>query len=628
MAPRIHAPEFPEGFDWIGTLRPLRLRELRGQVVILDFWTYCCINCMHVLPVLAALEERRKDDPVVVIGVHSAKFDAESETARIREAMARHGVGHPVLVDRGHKVWQDYAVRSWPTLVVIRPDGVIGAVAPGEADVEALDAFVGQVIADAREDGTLAATPFRIGALPAEAPGPLAFPGKVVALSGGRLAVSDSGHHRILVLDADGHVEVAIGTGDGGLADGPFATARLKDPQGLAYDADTDVLFIADRGNHALREANLGRGVLRTTAGTGSLGRGVPRTAVPAREMPLRSPWDVALAGDFVLVAMAGTHQIWAISRIDETISILAGSGREGIQDGVFATAAFAQPSGLALDGPRLFVADSETSAVRYLDLVKGEVGTLVGTGLFDFGDADGPPAVARLQHPVGIAVGPAGLLVADTFNDKIRHVDRETGEARTWFAADADLRLAEPTGLCQLADGRVVVADTNHHRLVEIAADGRTARVLPVRIEARDSVGTEDPAGIELAHTLRTAVVAPGDVTVRLRLEAPVGFELAEGSRVSLRLTSSPPLAAPVEDQGFTVNGRRRGVPVLLKAGPSAQGASDGSIEVRLDAIVCSHDDAAACWPVQRTYRIPFRVAASASAAVDAALPLPDPRL
>lgn len=627
MATRIHAPEFPEGFEWIGTPRPLRLRELRGQVVVLDFWTYCCINCMHVLPVLAALEKRRKDDPLVVIGVHSAKFDAETETARIREAMARHGVGHPVLVDRGHRVWRDYTVRSWPTLVVIRPDGVIAATAPGEADFEALDAFVGQVIADAREDGTLAATPFRIDALPAEAPGPLAYPGKVAALSGGRLAVSDSGHHRVLVLDADGDVETVIGSGDGGLVDGVFATAQLQDPQGLAYDADTGVLFIADRGNHALREADLGRGLVRTTAGTGSLGRGIPRTSVPAREMPLRSPWDVALAGDFVLVAMAGTHQIWAISRIDETISILAGSGREGIGDGLFATAAFAQPSGLALDGPRLFVADSETSAVRYLDLAKGEVGTLVGTGLFDFGDADGPPAVARLQHPVGIAVGAAGLLVADTFNDKIRHVDRETGEVRTWFAADADLRLAEPGGLCQLPDGRVVVADTNHHRLVEVSADGRTARVLPVRIEAAGAAAAEGAGAAGPAFTLPAAVIAPGDVTLRLRLEPAAGFDLAEGSRVSLGIESSPPLAAPVEDQGFEVSGRRRGVPVLLKGQADTEGPARGSIDVRLDAVVCSHGDAAACLPVQRNYRIPFRVAASAPAAVDVALPLPDPR-
>jgi thiol-disulfide isomerase/thioredoxin len=626
MAVRIHAPEFPAHFDWIGTPHPLKLAELRGHVVILDFWTYCCINCMHVLPVLAALEEKRRNDPVVVIGVHSAKFDAEGDVARIREAMARHGVRHPVIVDRGHEIWDSYAVRSWPTLVVIGPDGVIASVAPGEADLEPLDSLVGKLLDEAHEAGALAAVP-RSAETPADvAPGILSFPGKVIALSGDRLAVADSGHHRILILDGEGVIRQTIGTGDAGFVDGAFAGARLRDPQGLAHDSESDVLFIADRGNHAIREADLTRGVLRTTAGTGTLGRGVPRTAVPARLLPLRSPWDVALAGDFLLVAMAGTHQIWAFSRIDETIGVLAGSGREGIQDGPFATAALAQPSGLALDGPRLYFADSETSAVRYLDLVKGEVRTLIGTGLFDFGDADGPAEAARLQHPVGISSGPAGLLVADTFNGKIRSVDTERGTVRTWFQAAGDRSLTEPAGLCQRADGRVVVADTNGHRLVEISPDGREARIVDVRLPAASAARGMTAPG-EASQVLRSVVVAPGDVTLRLRFEPPEGFDLADGSRVSVRVTSSPPLVAPGDDQGFELNGRRRGVPILLKSQAVPEGTDRGTIELRIEVTLCGPGDGAVCWPMSREYRVPFRVAVSAPSAVDVAVPLPDPR-
>jgi thiol-disulfide isomerase/thioredoxin len=626
MAARIRAPEFPAGFDWIGTPRPLRLAELRGHVVILDFWTYCCINCMHVLPVLAALEEKRRGEPVVVIGVHSAKFDAEGDVARIREAMARHGVRHPVIVDRGHKVWDSYAIRSWPTLVVIGPDGAIASVAPGEADLGPLDSLVGKLLDEAREAGALAAAP-----LPVEAPanglsGPLSFPGKVIALSGDRLAVADSGHHRVLILGIDGAVQHVIGTGDAGLVDGVFAEARLWDPQGLAHDAGGDILFIADRGNHAIREADLTRRVLRTTAGTGALGRGVPRTAVPARLLPLRSPWDVALAGDFLLVAMAGTHQIWAFSRIDETIGVLAGSGREGIEDGPFATAALAQPSGLALDGGRLYFADSETSAARYLDLVKGTVHTLAGRGLFDFGDADGPRETAQLQHPVGIAMGPSGLLVADTFNGKIKAVDTETGAVRTWFEAAGDVSLTEPGGLCQLADGRVIVADTNGHRLVEIWPDGKSAHVLDVSLSSPPVVDADASIPPKTAQALRSVVVAPGDITLRVRLEPPEGFELAEGARVSVRATSSPPLVAPAEDQGFEANGRRRGVPILFR-GQAHPEEDRGIIELRIDATLCGPADGAACWPVSGEYRIPFRLAASAPSAVDADVPLRDPR-
>jgi sugar lactone lactonase YvrE/peroxiredoxin len=626
LTTRIRAPEIPEDLKWLGTPRPLTLSELRGQVVILDFWTYCCINCLHVLPVLAALEEKRRDDPVVVIGVHSAKFTEEKDVERIREAMARYGVTHPVVVDEDHRVWQSYTVKSWPTLVVVRPDGSIAAVAPGEADLEALDAFVQQVLDDAREDATLARAPFRVeGASEAPPAGVLSFPGKVIALPGGRLAVSDSGHHRVLVLDMAGRVDLAIGSGDPGLLDGKAPEARFRSPQGLAFDPDADVLFVADTGNHAVRTVDLGRRRVRTAAGTGLLGRGIPQGAVAAKEMPLRSPWDVAVAGDYVFVAMAGTHQIWVYSRIDETVAVFAGSGREGLADGTFAEAAFAQPSGLTLDGASLYVADSETSAVRRLDLAKGEVRTLVGTGLFDFGDVDGGPDVARLQHPIGIAIGRAGLLVADTYNHKIKRIDTETGEARVHYTAEGTTALREPSGLCQLDDGRVVVADTNNHRLVVLSRDAREAEVLDVATE-----GLADPIALSAdgaVRTLRRLALGTGDVTLRFRLQPPEGFDLAQGSRVSLRVAASSGFRGPDGDVGFEVHGARLGVPVLLRSTSPAQiPGSEGLVTVELEGVLCSHGDAAACWPVSARYRVPFVPGAAPVSAADVALPIPPP--
>ena len=619
----IHAPEFPEGLDWIGTPRALTLAELRGQAIVLDFWTYCCINCMHLVPVLKGLEERRSHDPVVVIGVHSAKFDAEHDLVRIREAMERYGITHPVVVDRGHRIRRDYTVRSWPTLAVIRPDGTLAALSPGETDVDDLDSIVGRVLDEARQDGTLASKPFKLERVSAAPPGWLAFPGKVCVLSEGRLAVSDSGHHRVLVLSLDGDVEAVIGSGREGFADGSSGEARFRNPQGVAFDAEAACLFVADTGNHALREVHLKSGQVRTLAGTGELGRRLPRSAVPGRTASLRSPWDVALAGDYVLVAMAGAHQIWAVHRAHESIGLLAGSGREALVDGPFAEAAFAQPSGLALAGERLYLADSENSAVRYLDLARGEVHTLVGTGLFDFGDADGPPDRARLQHPMGISTGPAGLLVADSYNDKIKAVDRETGQLRTWFAGAPSISLREPAGLCQREDGTVIVADTNRHRLVQISADGRSAREVAIRGAAPPAVAEASGEG-EDVRVLKAAVLGPGDATLRLRLVPPDGLVLAERSRVSLRITASPPLVAPAEDQGFEVSGPRRGVPVLLRN--AAGDVGEGLIEIRIEAVVCSHEPAA-CWPVRATYRLPYGVAASAARAVDTTLPLPDPR-
>lgn len=622
----IHAPEFPLGLDWVGAPRPLTLAELRGQAVVLDFWTYCCINCMHLIPVLKRLEERRSQDPLVVIGVHSAKFAAEDDPLRIREAMARYGITHPVVVDRGHQIRRGYTVRSWPTLAVIRPDGTVAGLFPGETDLDALDSIVGRVLDEARQDGSLASKPFRLESIADEPSGWLAFPGKVCALSDERVAVADSGQHRVLVLSVDGDVEAVIGSGREGFSDGSSGEARFRNPQGVAFDAEAACLFVADTGNHALREVHLRSGQVRTLAGNGELGRRSPRTAVPGRTASLRSPWDIALAGDYVLVAMAGAHQIWAIHRAHESIGVLAGSGREALVDGTFAEAAFAQPSGLSLAGGRLYLADSESSAVRYLDLTRGEVHTLVGTGLFDFGDEDGPPERARLQHPIGISAGPAGLLVADTYNDKIKALDTETGEVRTWFAGTPGISLREPGGLCQREDGTVIVADTNHHRLVQISADGRSAREVALR-GAMPGIVPEASGEREEVRVLKATALAPGDATLRLRLVPSEGLALADRSHVSLRITASPPLAAPAADQGFEVSGPpRRGVPVLLRnASRDAEG--EGLIEIRVEAVVCSHDPAA-CWPIRATYRLPYRVAATAAGAVEATLPLPDPRV
>jgi hypothetical protein len=344
--------------------------------------------------------------------------------------------------------------------------------------------------------------------------------------------------------------------------------------------------------------------------------------AVPARDLPLRSPWDLAVAGDWLLVAMAGTHQVWAFDSVEETIGVLAGSGRETLEDGSFARAGFAQPSGLALAGSRVYVADSETSSVRYLDLAQGQVRTLVGKGLFDFGDRDGPASEALLQHPIGLGHGPAGLLVADSYNDKIKAVDEETGEVRTWFKGVEGLALREPGGLCQLADGRVIVADTNHHRLLEIEAGGRGAAVLEVKEAAG---GTEEPGARSLrVITLKTATVGSGAVTLRIVLEPPPGLELSEGSRVGIRLSAEGPLQVPGEDQGFEVTRGRRAAPVRI----AASGPGEGAIEIALDATACSHGDAAACWPLSVRYRLPVRVTENGSAHVlPASLALPDPR-
>ena len=485
---RIHAPELTGAVDWLNVPKPLTLKELRGKVVLLDFWTYGCINCMHVIPELRRLEEKYRD-ALVVIGVHSAKFTNERASENIRRILVRYDIDHPVANDAEFRIWREYGARAWPTLVLIDPEGYVVATASGEGKGEAFDQAIGAVIAFFDEQGKIDRRPLALAPERERLKtSTLAFPGKIAAdAAANRLVIADSNHHRVLVTTLDGQVIDTIGDGQVGLVDGGFEAARFYRPQGLALEGDT--LYIADTENHAIRAADLSSRTVTTIAGTGRQAQwGASGGA--ARESSLNSPWDVLVAGRLVFIAMAGAHQIWMLDRERPLVMVYAGSGREARLDGGIDDAAFAQPSGLARHDDTLFVADSEANIIRAIGLPpSNQVRTIAGGDLFEFGDIDGTGDAVRLQHPLGIAWAGGRLFIADTYNHKIRALDPATGRVTT-FAGDgfpgADdgrgkrARFYEPGGICALGDA-LFVADTNNHcvRRIEIA----TAQVSTIRI-------------------------------------------------------------------------------------------------------------------------------------------------
>ena len=638
----IHAPELDGALAWLNVDRPLTLRELRGQVVVLDFWTYCCINCMHVIPTLRAIEHALAGEPLVVIGVHSAKFAEEKDPERIAEAVARYQVEHPIAVDDSMRIWRAFAVRSWPTLVVIRPDGTIAAVAPGEPDRAMLEDFLRRQLAEARANGTLADKPFAIPHTKPQATGALSFPGKISVDGQGRIAVADSGHHRVLLCESSGRVIAAAGTGLSGLVDGALSEAAFDDPQGVAF-ADGKTL-VADARNHALREVDWQAGTVRTIAGTGELSGRMPREAHPAREVALRSPWDLAVDGNRVYVAMAGSHQLWVHDRAAETIAPFAGSGAEALVDGPLASSAFAQPSGLWLDhaARRLYVADSETSAVRVIDLEARRVGTLVGEGLFDFGDVDGDFLNARLQHDLAVCGrvedGKTRVYVADTYNSKIKRL--ELDEKRIAAAFGGDGALNEPGGMCFAPDGSLWVADTNHHRVVRLDSTLRTAEPItltgapaPLSGIARARSGSVERADASGWFTAQLelpdgAALAPGRAAIALTLEAPPGFEVAAGSplRVLVEVSRRPDLLHVAEEHRLQAAGGAH-VPLTLPAEVQPlTGTVESEVVATLDFVACDKSDRAVCTPARAHLRIPVRLAPDGAASLAFTVPLPRP--
>ena len=477
---------------WLNTAEPLTVDKLKGQVVLVDFWTYCCINCMHVMPELKFLEEKYKDQPFVVVGVHSGKFDQEKDIDNIRAAVLRNGLTHPVAVDSDFAIWNRFGVHAWPTLVLIDSTGKpIGSVS-GEGHRELLDKTIAKLLAAGREAGTLAEKPL-VFAPEKAVDGPLAYPGKVVVdAPHQRLFIADTGHHRVLVAGFDGTVTMIIGNGKPALTDGTLVTASFNEPQGMAPTPDGKLLYVCDRQNHALRVVDLVAGTVRTLAGNGEQGQD-RKYSGPAAKVQLNSPWDAVLVEGTLFIAMAGHHQIWRYDPAAGTIAVHAGNGSERCVNGTHATAAFAQPSGVVSDGHRLFVADSEVSSIRLVDTASdGSTTTLAGSeDLFGFGMKDGLGQEARFQHPLGVALIGNGmtqrLVVADTYNHVLRRVDPLTGQVETLagtgkaeLGTEAKIGFFEPNGISADAT-HLYVADTNHSRIVVLNQDGSSARVLPI---------------------------------------------------------------------------------------------------------------------------------------------------
>ena len=490
VSPAVHAPEFPAGLTWYNTPQPLSLAGLRGKIVLLDFWTYCCINCHHILADLRYLEEKYAAAPFQVIGVHCAKFPNEKVDRHVRHAILRHGISHPVVVDSDFRVWQRYAVRAWPTLAVVDPLGYLLGHLPGEGHRGQIEEYLERALPLYRADGALVeggAAQYREAAPDA---GPLSYPGKVAAdAARGTLWVSDSGHHRLLETRPDGAVLRVVGRGDAALRDGAARDAAFHEPQGLLVLGDT--LFVADTNNHAIRALDLRSGAVTTVAGTGAQSSFGARGG-PAGSTALNSPWDLAHAQGVLYIAMAGPHQLWRLDLARGEVGLHAGSGREGIVDGPLAGAELAQPSGIAVDGDSLVFADSEVSALRRAALQPaGEVRTIAGSGLFDFGDVDGPAAQARLQHPLGVLAREGRVFLADTYNHKIKLYDPFAGTIRTLAGTGvpglrdgplAQAQFQEPGGLAWLGDC-VYVADTNNHALRRMDLARGIVETVPLRL-------------------------------------------------------------------------------------------------------------------------------------------------
>ncbi len=618
----VPAPEFPAGLDWINSPQPLRLAELRGKVVLLDFWTYGCINCIHVIPDLKRLEEEYAEE-LVVIGVHSAKFLNEGETENIRQVVMRYGVDHPVVNDNAFSVWRNWGAQAWPTFALIDPAGNVVGMQAGEGVYDIVQPVIEGLIAEFGAE--IDRTPFELTPERATQPNTLlSYPGKVaVDATGTSVFISDTGHNRVVVADAaSGEVTAVYGSGRAGFENGSALSAEFDAPQGLAYDDATGVLYVADTNNHAIRAIDSATGIVTTVAGTGQLGW--PPAAGLLDDVRLNSPWGLALRNGRLWVAMAGFHQIW-VAELEAGIATPAvGSGREGVDNGSLVEATLAQPSGVAFDGTgRLFFADSESSSIRWADVFEetGSTGLLAGSdeSLFDFGDADGTGTSALLQHPLGIVWDEVSgdLIIADTYNSKLKRIDPTTGEAVTYLGSDhgwrdgTDPQFYEPGGLA-LSGQDLYVADTNNHviRRVELST-GETSTLVLYGIE--DFAATEGAADYNgQVITLEPAEVAAGPGTIQLAIELPADHKVNDDAPSSVAFEVDGAVVAVTDGFEQSITGAQ--LPLDIDA---LFTAGETTLTADVTVLYCRADAEGLCIIEQVRFVQPLRVGATGAATI-----------
>lgn len=590
------APEL-SGDRWFAIDRErLAIDDFKGRFLLLDFWTLCCVNCHHVLAELREIEKKFAD-VLTVVGVHSPKFEHEKNPESVLQAIIRHDIEHPVLNDPDLTTWQAYSVRAWPTLVLVDPEGQIAASYSGEGHAHAIDALITEQVAVFESRGSL-----RRGESlyhPVEAPaGIFRQPGKIEVIpdycrplmGGADLLVSDSGGHRLAAVSHDNPDTVVWSAGMGvrGHQDGTLDTSSFAEPYGVAFlpqetaEAVGYHLVVADTANHLLRGIQLDTGIVSTLAGTTRQWMQQNPTEGQGLKVSLSTPWDVALDGNTVVVAMAGDHRLWHYDLHSGNVSVWAGTSNEGLVDGALEATWFAQPSGLAFAEDVLWLVDSETSALRQIR--GGVTETVVGKGLFDFGHIDGIAPEALCQHPLGLAVLPdQSVLIADTYNGAIRRYSPHTNQVSTVRRG-----LSEPSDVAVLngEDGVLIaVIESSGHKV--------TVFSLPEDTVYRG----------ESLSTVRPAIrLRPGALTLE------VGFVPPPGQKQDERYGPSTQLIVSSTPASLLVDGAGRGVELTREVQLSAAG-SEGVLHVQAKGASCEHGENAACHIHQQDWGIPVVV-------------------
>ncbi len=482
---------------WFNTAKPLEKEDVKDKIILLNFWSYSCVKCLQLIPELKKLQDEY-GNKLAIISVHSPKFSNEKNEGGIRKAIIRHDITNPVINDADLKIWNQYQVKLWPTLILFNTNGKIydqyfdlndsKSIERALSDTKKLlNRYNHQL---SRNSLPIILEKNRLISNVLESPTKIKYSAKFdyKSYSGAAIFIANSAKNTIIISSISGEILAQIGSGKSGKEDGSFSDASFDLPQGLLYH--NDKLYVADTNNHLIREVDFKSEKVTTILGSGNIG--LPITSdkkIAAKKVDLASPTDIEFFPNrqFIAIANSASDQILSYDVEKKEVSVLAGSGKEGNEDGKLPNNSLAQTSDLVAYSNKLYFIDSKSNSLRYLNN-QGVVETLIkGKLQSSQNNKNSPQNRDALQNPTGLEIDDSGIYISDSFDHQIKKYNQTTndltvlvGNQQNGDSLGTRTSFDEPNGIISIMD-RLYVADKNNNRIVVLDRGSLVSSLLDI---------------------------------------------------------------------------------------------------------------------------------------------------
>lgn len=473
--------------QWLNLADDLKVSDLKNRVILLDFWTYDCVNCLQVNSKIKELEQEF-GSKLTVIGVHCSNFESAKNTAAVRKAVIKYDIDYPVINDQNLAICNSFKPESienieLPTAILLDYHGQVSRKYIGRNDINKhLKEDVSKLIAkyNYRLNRDLLPILLEKNKITGHV---LSFPTRLEYVkdfeyNGARfpaMFIANSGKNNIIISSMAGEIIATIGSLRQGFDDGDFDTASFDLPNGMVYK--NHKLYVADTNNDAIRVVDFKENKVSTLI-AGEISNQNDSSAIT-----LSSPTDIKFYpdADNIIIASAGNNQILQYDLTKQTSKIIAGDGQNGIKDGKYPQNSLAQTSSLAVFGQKIYFVDAKSSSLRVIDK-DGTLTTLAAKGVAE-------SEKSLLEHPLSLTVDDTGIYIADSYNNSIKKYDFSSHKINNFIGtknsgnnlgSKGNTEFDEPNGIVSVID-KFYIADSNNDRIVVINRGNLKSSILNV---------------------------------------------------------------------------------------------------------------------------------------------------